>query len=150
VDPGAVGRLMRLDEPPPVDRWVAAAVVVVAMHSVAIGVVTLAHTEWALRLGGWTPAEPLFFVRQFAVFHLALAAAYLIEYFRYRGVSILVVAKTIALGSLLLALARGPEPWVVPFTALAEGLMAVGVAALARLRSQQPAPASVTTTTEPA
>ena len=96
----------------------------VALHSVGVGVVMFAATDWAVGFGGWPPATPAFFVRQFGVFHFAVAAAYLIEHHRYGGVSIMLAAKAIAVASLLLATVRDGGPWAVPFAAAGDAAMA--------------------------
>ena len=56
-------------------------------------------------------------------FHLILATAYVVELRRHGTVSVLVFAKSVALvflGSLSLA---GESAWVVPFSALTDGMM---------------------------
>ncbi len=106
-------------------------VVLVAVHSVAVGLVLVLAGDWGTALGGW-PVAPRFFVRQFGVFHFAIAAAYLIEYVRYRGVHILLTAKAIAVVSLLAAWAVDGGPWAVPAAAAGDAIMALGVWWLAR------------------
>ena len=73
------------------------------------------------------PERPLFFPRQVGVFHLVVACAYLIEYFRYRGVMVLVTTKAIAVFFLVTMMAVDRLPWVVPISALGDGVMAVAV-----------------------
>lgn len=103
-------------------------VAAVVLHSAAIGVALLFFTEPGLLLGGYADVRPLFFPRQAGAFHLVVAAAYAIEYVRYRGLWILLTAKTIAVVFLLGMLAAGPQPWVVPMSAAGDAAM--GLAAL--------------------
>jgi hypothetical protein len=107
-------------------------VVAIALHSAAVGVVLLLATDWSTRFGGWGVATPRFFVRQFGVFHFVVAAAYLIEYFRYGGVRILLTAKAIAVASLVDATWRFGGPWAVPFAAAGDAAMGLVVWWLAR------------------
>jgi len=111
-----------------------ALIILVALHSAAIGLGALAATEWGLKFGGFAGASPLFFPRQVGVFHFVAASAYLIEYFQYRGVTILITAKTIAVVFLLTMMAMEPLPWVVPFSAAGDALMVLAVLAV-HLRS---------------
>lgn len=106
----------------------------VAAHSVGVGLVLLVAGDWGTALGGWGTVTPAFFVRQFGVFHFAIAAAYLIEYVRYRGVSILLTAKLIAVGSLSATLFIDGGPWAVGAAALGDGLMGLVVWRLAHRR----------------
>lgn len=123
---------------PPPDRkpssfWTAleeALVILVASHSAVVGVGALAATEWGLRFGGFPGASPLFFPRQVGVFHVVVACAYLIEYFRYRGVVVLATTKAIAVLFLVTMMAVDRLPWVVPVSASADALMLVAVLAV--------------------
>ena len=107
-----------------------ALVILVALHSAAIGVGALVATEWGLRFGGFPGAPPLFFPRQVGAFHLVVACAYLIEYFRYRGVMVLVTTKAIAFSFLVTMVVVDRLPWIVPISALGDGLMVVAVLAV--------------------
>lgn len=111
----------------PLRRTEAALVLLVAAHSLGIGLVLLFATRWGVRLGGWPGATPLFFPRQAGAFHLVVAAGYLTEYLRYRGVSLLVLTKTVAVVFLLVASLVEPVPWVGPVSALGDGLMGLAV-----------------------
>ena len=102
-------------------------VILVAFHSTAVGVSLMAAPEWASHFGGWGSVSPLFFPCQAGIFHLVLAAGYLIEYFRYRGVWFLVTAKAMALIFLTTATLVGGVPWIVPFSGVADGLMGLVV-----------------------
>ena len=53
---------------------------------------------------------PLFFPRQAGAFHFVVAAVYLVEYFRYRGVLLLVMTKSIAVVFLFLTTLSAPRP----------------------------------------
>jgi hypothetical protein len=98
-------------------------VVLIAAHSYCVGLALLFLTEWGAALGGFGPVRPLFFPRQAGAFHLVVASAYLIEYFRYRGVLILLTTKSIAVVFLFGITLAGGVPWVVPFSGLADGAM---------------------------
>ena len=50
----------------------------VAAHSVGVGLVLLVAGDWGTALGGWGTVTPAFFVRQFGVF-LAVGAVVLYE-----------------------------------------------------------------------
>lgn len=95
----------------------------VVLHSVAVGAVMVIATEWAVAFGGWPASGPLFFARQFGVFHFAVATAYAVEFVRYRGVTILVAAKTMAVLSLGYALAIEGASWPVWLAAVGDAVM---------------------------
>lgn len=116
-------------------------VVLIALHSLVVGVFLLFATEWGARFGGFGAVQPLFFPRQAGAFHFVVAAAYLIEYFRYRGVSILLTTKSIAVVFLMLTTLLDDAPWVVPLSALGDGLMGLAVLLLRRAIARE-APAS--------
>lgn len=107
-----------------VERWL---VVLVALHSAAVGVVLMTAPAAASRFGGWDSVSPLFFACQAGIFHLVLAAGYLIEYVRYRGVVFLVTAKTLAVVFLGTATLIGGVPWIVPVSGIGDGLMGLAV-----------------------
>ena len=123
-----------MSAPPPAGRAAALAaaerwlVVLVALHSVAIGVALLAFPVWSARFGGWGGAGPLFFLRQGGVFHLVVAFGYLFEHRRHGGVTLLVTAKSVACVFLLGTALAGETAWSVPLSGLADGAM--GMAAL--------------------
>ncbi|MGC8723956.1 MAG: hypothetical protein ACP5VF_08800 [Acidobacteriota bacterium] len=113
------------------ERWL---VILIALHSAAVGLFLVAAPEWsATTLGGWSQVAPIFFPRQAGVFHLVLAAGYLIEYFQYRGITLLVTAKCIATLFLLASTLAGGVPWIVSASGLGDGLMGISVI-LVRLR----------------
>jgi hypothetical protein len=105
-------------------RWV---VVLVALHSVGVGVGLLFLTRWGLALGGWPDVHPLFFARQAGVFHFVVATGYLLEYFAYRGVRLLLATKAIAVVFLTAMFVIDRGPWMVPFSAAGDGLMGLAV-----------------------
>ena len=103
-------------------------VLVVALHAIGVGAMLLLAPAWSCRvLGGWTALGPLFFPRQSGIFHFILAYAYLWEYFRLRTVTIMVVAKTVAVVFLLACTALDGVPWVVPFSGVTDGMMGVTI-----------------------
>jgi len=112
------------------DRWLAIEhwlVVLIAIHSAAVGFGALVATEWGVRFSGFQGASPLFFPRQVGVFHVVVAVAYLIEWFRYRGIAVLVATKAIAVAFLFSMLLIDRLPWVVPVSAAGDGLMGLAV-----------------------
>jgi hypothetical protein len=106
-----------------VRRYERALVVLIALHSLAVGVGLLFLTEFGARIGGFGAVSPLFFPRQAGAFHFVAASAYLIEYFRYRGILILLTTKSIAVVFLGVMSALGGMPWIVPFSGVADGVM---------------------------
>jgi hypothetical protein len=98
-------------------------VLLVALHSAAVGVFLTFVTGWGVAFGGWAEARPLFFPRQAGVFHFVVAAGYLIEYVRYRGITLMLTAKAIAVAFLLDTWVRDGGPWVVPLFALGDAAM---------------------------
>jgi hypothetical protein len=109
------------------DALMGVLVALIAVHSLGVAAVLVFATEWGVRLGGWLELSPAFFARQFGVFHVAIAVAYLVEWFRYRGVTILLVAKTIGALSLLDATWRYDGPWSVPVSAAGDAAMGIVV-----------------------
>jgi hypothetical protein len=108
-------------------------VVLIILHSVAVGLALLAVPEWALRFGGWAETGPSFFPRQAGVFHFLLALGYGLEFFRCRTVTLLVAAKATAFVFLSAAtVLLWPPPWIVPFSAATDGLMGLAVVLLHR------------------
>jgi hypothetical protein len=108
-------------------------VVLIALHSLSVAFFLLFLTEWGVRFGGWGEASPLFFARQAGVFHVVVAVGYLIEWFRHRGVVLLVTTKAIAvlfLGAMYLI---DGGPWAVPLSAAGDAAMALAVLVVHRL-----------------
>ncbi len=102
-------------------------VILIALHSAAIGVMFLVLPRWTMLFAGWPDIEPVFFAFQAGVFHMVLSAAYLLEYHQYRGVSILITAKSIAFVFLITATIIDPIPWAVWTSGILDGIMALVV-----------------------
>ncbi len=98
-------------------------VTLIALHSIAVGIVLLFASDLALRLGGWPAGQDLFFVRQGGLFHLIVAAIYLIDYRGRRSVLSLVVAKSCAV---IFLITQGGSALVM-FSAVVDALMLVSV-----------------------
>lgn len=111
-----------------------ALVVLIALHSVVVGLFLSFATDWGARFGGFPSPVPLFFPRQAGAFHFVVAGVYLVEYFRYRGVLLLVMTKAIAVVFLGLTTATSVVPWVVPLSGLADAAMGLVVLLLRRAR----------------
>lgn len=99
----------------------------VALHSIIVAGMFLLAPHWTMKFAGWRSIDPVFFAYQAGIFHLVLAAAYLLEYHRYRGVSIVITAKIIAFFFLITATIIDPIPWAVWTSGILDGLMAVVV-----------------------
>jgi hypothetical protein len=112
-----------------------ALVVLIALHSVVVGLLLTFATEWGSRFGGFPSPVPLFFARQAGAFHFVVAGVYLVEYFRYRGVLLVVMTKTMAVVFLGLTVVFARDsPWVVPLSAAGDLAMGVTVLLLRRAR----------------
>jgi len=111
-----------------------ALVVLIAVHSLVVGLFLVFATDWGARFGGFPSPVPLFFPRQAGAFHFVVAAIYLVEYLHHRGVGLLVMTKSIAVVFLFLTVLLDSVPWVVPLSGVGDGLMAVAVALLRRAR----------------
>jgi len=99
----------------------------ITLHSAIVGAMFLVLPQWTMRFAGWPGIDPIFFGYQAGVFHMVLAAAYLIEWRQYRGVTILITAKVIAFVFLITATIIDPIPWAVWTSGILDGLMAVMV-----------------------
>lgn len=104
----------------------------ITLHTLIVGLLLLFFPAWGTRFGGWETVEPLFFTRQAGIFHVVLVVAYLIEYSRYRGVTLMITAKTIAVFFLSAATLLDDVPWAVPVSAVLDGAMAAVVFLLHR------------------
>jgi hypothetical protein len=111
-------------------------VILVAAHSAAVGIALAVFPEWTTVFAGFGPVRPLFFARQAGVFHLVLAAGYLLEA-RRGGVALLVTAKSTAAVFLAAAWLSGVQGWSVPFSAAGDALMGAVAAWLARPASRR-------------
>jgi hypothetical protein len=111
------------------ERWL---VLLIAAHSVMVGLMLVLAPAWSIRFAGWAGAEPLFFARQAGAFHLVVAIGYVIEHLRSGGITLLVCTKTIAFVFLIGAVLMGEEAWSVPFSGVADGAMGALVWAVHR------------------
>ncbi len=111
------------------ERWL---VTLIALHSLGVGVCLAGFPRWSAALGGWPEPSPLFFIRQAGVFHLVVAAGYLLEYHRYRGITLVVLAKSIAVVFLLTMTLTSNAPWAVPASAAGDAAMAATLLLLHR------------------
>jgi hypothetical protein len=100
-------------------------VLAITLHTLIVGLMLLLAPAWAIRFGGWTAADPLFFPRQAGIFHVVLVFVYLLEYFRWRSVSMIVIAKSVAVVFLLGACLLDDVPWAVPVSGILDGGMAL-------------------------
>ena len=108
-----------------VERWL---VILIAIHSVAVGILLMFLPRWSAAFGGWGGVEPLFFIRQAGIFHLVVAVGYLLEYHHHRTVRLLVLAKSTAVVFLLAHTLLGAAPWAVPLSAAGDAAMALVIA----------------------
>ncbi len=104
-----------------------ALVVLVAIHSYLVGAFLLFFPGHAARFAGWGEIRPAFFGSQAGAFHLVLATGYLLEHFRYRGISLILVGKAVAAAFLVAWTAAGEVPWAVPFSGAADAAMGLVV-----------------------
>ncbi len=102
-------------------------ITLVALHSAIIGVVFIIAPNFTMQFGGWERIEPVFFGRQAGAFHIVLAAGYLMEFAKYRGVRLILIAKSFAFFFLLVYTIIDPLPWAVPASGVIDGLMALVV-----------------------
>jgi hypothetical protein len=102
------------------EKWL---IILIGLHSVGVGCALMLAPLWVARFFGWGQVTPVFFARQAGIFHIVLAIGYVLEYFRYRGISLLITAKSVAFVFLLTVTFVSGSPWVVPFSGAADGLM---------------------------
>ena len=102
-----------------------ALIILIALHSIIVGVMLLFFAEWAIEFAGWSGADPIFFIWQAGAFHFVLAAGYLAEYSRTQTISLLLIAKTTAFVFLIGGSLLADTPWSVWFSGLADGAMAL-------------------------
>ncbi len=112
-----------------IERWL---VILIALHSFIVGLALMVAPQWAPTFGGWPHVEPLFFIRQAGIFHFVLATGYLVEHYRRRDVTLLLMAKGAAVIFLLGYWVATPVPWIVPFSGFADGLMGAAVLVVRR------------------
>jgi len=112
-------------------------IVLIAIHSYTVGFFLLFLTRWGTAFGGWGDVTPLFFARQAGIFHVVVATGYLYEYFRYRGIGLLLTAKILAVLFLTsMMMVAEPAPWSIPLSAVGDGLMGL-VAYLVHRKAQE-------------
>ena len=100
-------------------------IILIALHSIIVGVMLLFFAEWAVDFAGWSGADPIFFIWQAGAFHFVLAAGYLVEYSRTQTITLLLIAKTTAFVFLIGGSLLADTPWSVWFSGLADGAMAL-------------------------
>ena len=100
-------------------------IILIALHSIIVGVMLLFFAEWAVKFAGWSGADPVFFIWQAGIFHFVLATGYLVEYSRTQTISLLLIAKTTAFVFLIGGNLLAETPWSVWFSGLADGAMAL-------------------------
>ncbi len=100
-------------------------IILIALHSIIVGVMLLFFPEWAVKFAGWSGADPIFFIRQAGAFHFVLATGYLVEYSRTRTITLLLIAKTTAFVFLVGGTLFTQTPWAVWFSGVADGAMAL-------------------------
>lgn len=110
-------------------------IVLVAAHSVCVGIFLVFFPVQAARFAGWGEVRPVFFGSQAGAFHIVLGIGYLLEHFRHGGISLLLVAKAAAAAFLFGWTAIGDVPWAVPFSGAADAMM--GLAAFGARRAAQ-------------
>jgi len=124
----------RLSTAQGLERLERALVVLIALHSLVVGLFLTFATQWGARFGGFPDPVPLFFPRQAGAFHFVVAGVYLLEYFVYRGVLMLVMTKSIAVVFLGIVTFACPVPWVVPLSGVGDALMGLAVVWVRRRR----------------
>jgi hypothetical protein len=105
-------------------------VVLVALHSVAIGAALALFPRWSTAFGGFDPATAGFFTRQGGAFHLVLGAAYALEWRVSGTMRLMLLAKASATVFLLATLLGGGAPWAVALSAAGDAAMLVLALAL--------------------
>ena len=113
-----------------------ALIILIALHSIIVGIMLLFFAEWAIGFAGWSGADPIFFIWQAGVFHFVLAAGYLVEYSRTKTITLLLIAKTTAFVFLIGGSLLTDTPWSVWFSGLADGAMALTAYLVHRAVSQ--------------
>ena len=100
------------------------AVILIALHSFAVGVMLLLFPDWSVHFGGWPEAVyPQFFIRQGGAFHVVLAAVYMLDYSWNRSLRFMVVAKAAATLFLTASALYYRGPWVIPASAAGDAAM---------------------------
>ena len=71
-------------------------VILIAAHSIILGIILMAAPVQLLSLFGWSIDCHRFFLQQAGVFHILLGFVYLIEFFAYQNVRALLIGKGMA------------------------------------------------------
>ena len=100
-------------------------IILIALHSIIVGVMLLFFAEWAVDFAGWSGADPIFFIWQAGAFHFVLATGYLVEYSRTQTITLLLIAKTTAFVFLIGGSLLADTPWSVWFSGLADAARCV-------------------------
>ncbi len=99
-------------------------VILIALHSFAVGVMLLLFPDWSVHFGGWPEAVyPQFFIRQGGAFHVVLAAVYLLDYRWNHSLRFMVAAKVMATVFLTACALYYRGPWVIPASAAGDAAM---------------------------
>jgi len=106
------------------------AVLVVAMHSIGLGLSLLFCPRWALQFAGWDYAGPMFWPSQAGLFLVILGAAYAWAIRLRPLVWLIIGSKASALLFLGASIAWLGAPRLAAFLGGADGLMGLAVALL--------------------
>ena len=71
-------------------------VILIAAHSIILGIILVAAPVQLLSLFGWSIDCHRFFLQQAGVFHILLGVVYLIEFYEYHNVRALLIGKSLA------------------------------------------------------
>jgi hypothetical protein len=108
-------------------------VVLVSLHTFAVGAGLFFVPDWALRFGGWQVIPQPFFPRQAGIFHFILGIGYLVEFRRLQGLFLMITAKTFAFVFLVGTAVFGGVPWFVLVAGIGDGAMALGAVVVRRM-----------------
>jgi len=122
-----------------IERWL---VVLIALHSYAVGFFLLFLPRWGASFGGFGEVQPLFFARQAGIFHFVVATGYLLEYLRHRGVSLMLTAKGTAVLFLVVMAFVEPAAWCLPLSAVGDATMGLAVLCVRRAARTRMRPVS--------
>ena len=115
------------------EQW---GVVLVALHSFLVCSLMVFFPQWMLKFAGWKNVDYVFFIKQSGAFHFVVAMGYLLEYWRYRSIGLLVIAKSTAV-VFLLALSPWADAWAISFSGITDGLMLVGMVVVHLMAKRQ-------------
>lgn len=111
------------------DLWLRLILVGMSAHSALVGLGLLIQPAWLMDQAGYPPLAEPFFARQGGVFHILMA----VFYARALGgaearctlIPLAILVKAAAAVFLLLHAWLAPGAWVIPFSGVVDGLMAV-------------------------